>query len=194
MKFLYKIYSRFDGFTPAVIPDRTINDGKRVVLGWRKYIDSVSKNDECWIYFHGPHRFENGVYIKGSVHDIDHDRGEVILSIKQFSTSAPLTDAETSLRVADAVSTVGRQVFVWPTTAEIGQQCSLDACARRLCGACPQWESFDRIDPSHLNPPIGVPVSPDRFVPAYWTIPSRCFIQQEGYQPKLSVQRLSTLR
>ena len=73
MKFLYKIYSRYDGFTPSAIPNRAVNDGKRLVLGWQKYIDSVSRNDECWIYYHGPHRFQNGVYVKGSIHAIDHD-------------------------------------------------------------------------------------------------------------------------
>lgn len=191
MKFLYKIYSRYDGFTPSEIPQRAVDDGKRLVLGWAKYLDVVSKNDECWIYFHGPHSFQNGVYVKGSVNQIDHTKRRVILSIRQFSTSEPLTDPVTSERVAESVSTNGRQVFVWPETAEIAQQCSLAACANRLCGACAQWESFELISPGDLNAPGGIPVPTERFVPAYWALPARCFIYQEGYDPKLSIQRLT---
>lgn len=191
MKFLYKIYSGYDGFTPSAIPDRVVDKGKRLELGWQKYIDSVSKNDECWIYFHGPHRFENGVYVKGSIYSIDHDAKEVVLTIRENSTTAPLTDPDTSARVADVVSTKGRQVFAWPETAEIAQQCSLAACANRLCGTCGRWEELAVINPDHLIAPAGLPVPTDRFVPAYWTIPARCFLWREALQPTLPVRRLT---
>ena len=191
MKFLYKIYSGYDGFTPSAISDRTVADGKRLVLGWQKYIDSVSRNDECWIYFHGPHRFQYGVYVKGSIHKIDRVAKQVVLTIKQHSAATPLTDSDTSARVADIVSTQGRQVFAWPETAEIAQQCSLAACADRLCGTCDKWEEYSIINPDHLNAPAGLPVPADHFIPAYWTIPSRCFLWREGLQPTLPVRRLT---
>jgi len=41
MKFLYKIYSGYDGFRPAVMPDRIHNH--RLRLGWKHYIDVVEK-------------------------------------------------------------------------------------------------------------------------------------------------------
>jgi len=72
MKFLYKIYSGYDGFRPAVMPDRIHNH--RLRLGWKHYIDVVEKGWECWIYFHGPHKFDNGVYAKGFVDSIDLDQ------------------------------------------------------------------------------------------------------------------------
>ena len=55
-RFLYKIWSRYDGFTPTRIPDR--GDGRgRLILGWTRYIDVIEAGAEVWVYFYGPHAF-----------------------------------------------------------------------------------------------------------------------------------------
>src|SRR5437763_1156105 len=102
MKFLYKIYSGYDGFTPRCIAAR-LRAGKYLKLGWSRYLDSVDPGAECWIYFHGPHTFTNGVYVKGFISDIDRKLNSVLLRVREQSDSAPLTDPETTGRIADAV-------------------------------------------------------------------------------------------
>ena len=85
MRFLYKIHSNFDGFRPGVLPNR-MEDG-RLRLRWRHYIDVVEKGWECWVYFHGRHKFENGVYAKGIVDSIDLEAGEVSLRVREYTTN-----------------------------------------------------------------------------------------------------------
>jgi hypothetical protein len=53
LKFLYKIYSGYDGFTPARIPERLL-PRSILRLSWARYMDSVEVGDEVWIYFHPP--------------------------------------------------------------------------------------------------------------------------------------------
>src|SRR5262245_7522471 len=99
MRFLYKINSSYDGFTPADIPDR-LRSGRHMKLGWKRYIDVVERGHEVWVYFCGPHNFEPGVYVKGVVRKINPSREHVILRITEYETDAPVTDEETSRRVA----------------------------------------------------------------------------------------------
>jgi hypothetical protein len=56
MRFIYKINSSYDGFTPSKSPKR-LKSGRRIRLGWNHYIDVVDRNHEVWVYFHGPHAF-----------------------------------------------------------------------------------------------------------------------------------------
>src|SRR5262249_25119607 len=113
VKFLYKIHSGYDGFRPAVIHDRRDEHG-RLRLGWQNYLDSVEEGSEVWVYFKGPHKFENGVYAKGLVEAVDIEDGAVLLGDLEFSLDEPLTDDETSERVAEVVQRWGQQVFVFP--------------------------------------------------------------------------------
>ena len=64
-----------------------------------------------WIYFHGPHKFENGVYAKGSVERVELDDRAVFLRVRQHSTASPLDGPTTSARLASAVEVRYRQVF-----------------------------------------------------------------------------------
>ena len=147
MKFLYKIHSGYDGFRPAVIPQR-MQEG-RLRLGWRHYIDAVEKGWECWVYFHGPHRFENGVYVKGIVDDVDLDASVVRLRVREHSTDRPITPEEISTRIAQVVSQRYRQVFVWPHEWTVAPECGLAACKSRQCDACETWAgpTLDRAGP-----------------------------------------------
>lgn len=181
MNFVYKIYSKYDGFSPAVLPERLI-DKVYLALGWSRYLDEVQKGDEVWVYFHGPHRFTNGVYLKGRVEKIDPTaEQEVLLRVHDSSTSGPLTDAETSERLARVVSARGRQVFFLPTEWDLVSDCSAfgtgESCRRRRCEWCPYWQSFHRIQDHEVYLP---PRFPDRvkfFYPAYWAIPPRCYLR-----------------
>src|SRR5580704_10506323 len=104
MRFLYKIYSNYDGFVPVKIPNR-LREGRYLSLGWTRYLDEVDKTDECWIYFHGRHAFKHGVYIKGFISNIDRESGQVVLRVREYTTSEPLTDDITTSRIRDVVGT-----------------------------------------------------------------------------------------
>ena len=72
MKYLFKINSGFDGFVPQELPLRMRDDV--LELGWGNYIEAVERGDEVWVYFKGPHRFENGVYARGRVAAVENHR------------------------------------------------------------------------------------------------------------------------
>lgn len=174
MKFLYKIHSGYDGFRPAVIPQR-MRDG-RLRLGWRHYIDAVEKGWECWVYFHGPHRFDNGVYVKGLVADVDLGAGEVSLRVREHSTARPITPPDVSARVAEVVAPRYRQVFVWPDEWTVAPECSLVACRNRQCGDCTTWVGLPLIEAGHVTAPRRLRWSEyEDVVPAHWIVPRRCY-------------------
>ena len=174
MRFLYKIHSGYDGFRPAVLPERM--QGCRLRLGWRHYIDVVEKGWECWVYFHGPHRFENGVYAKGIVDRIDPDVGEVTLRVREYQTDAPITSPRTTARVAEVVATRYRQVFLWPDDWTVPPQCEPKACAARKCGDCRTWKKMPLIRNGDLTVPRRLRWSTyEEVVVAHWIAPRRCY-------------------
>ena len=174
MKFLYKIHSSYDGFRPAVIPQR-MREG-RLRLGWRHYIDAVEKGWECWVYFHGPHRFENGVYVKGIVAAVDLGAGEVSLRVREHSTERPITPRDVSARVAAVVAPRYRQVFVWPDEWTVAPECGLVACKSRQCGDCTTWAGLPLIEAGHATAPRRLRWSTyEDVVPAHWIVPRRCY-------------------
>ena len=174
MKFLYKIYSGYDGFRPEVLPDRI--DNHRLRLGWKNYIDVVEKGWECWIYFHGPHKFDNGVYAKGFVDSIDLERRKASLRIREYSIDAPITSEETSARIAEAVSTRGQQVFIWPDEWAVPGNCDLKQCKKRQCEACSTWATLPLIEKADSKAPGRLRWSRyEDIVSGHWIVPSRCF-------------------
>ena len=176
MKFLYKIHSSYDGFRPAELPNRMRD--RRLRLGWRHYIDVVEKGWECWVYFHGPHRFENGVYAKGIVDGIDLEVSEVCLRVREHSTAAPITSRETSERVAVVVAPRSRQVFLWPDDWTVAPRCETTACKERRCGDCETWEKLPLIGEGEAAAPARLLFEDVRYedvVPAHWIVPRRCY-------------------
>ena len=179
MRFLYKIHSGFDGFRPAVIPQRMAQGGGRLRLVWRRYIDVVEKGWECWIYFHGPHRFDNGVYVEGIVDDVDLVSSEVSLRVRKHSTTSPIAGPETCERVAEVVAPRYRQVFVWPDDWTVAPECGLAACLERRCEDCVTWVGLPLIQEGHATAPKRLRWSVyEDVVPAYWMIPRRCYARQ----------------
>ena len=174
MKFLYKIHSGYDGFRPAVLRDRM--EGGRLRLGWRHYIDVVEKGWECWVYFHGPHRFENGVYAKGIVDGIDLESGEVSLRVREYKTDAPITSKESSARVAEVVARRYRQVFLWPDDWIVAPECESKACKARQCDDCETWRRMRLVGEGEWTAPRRLRWSKhEDVVPAHWIVPRRCY-------------------
>lgn len=178
MRYLYKIYSPYDGFFPARIPDR-LEDGRFLTLGWARYLDALHLGDEVWIVFTGP-RFENGVYVEGLVAGINPNDNTVRLRVRRKSTRAPLTDAQTSAELKDAVKTRYRQVFLWPADRLVQPECHAADCGKRKCLQCDLWRGLPQIEPADYRNPAalrGLTV-----VPAYWSVPPRCYLYYGGRQ------------
>ena len=174
MRFLYKIHSNYDGFRPGVLPDRM--EERRLRLGWRHYIDVVEKGWECWVYFHGRHKFENGVYAKGIVDGIDLEAGEVSLRVREYGTDRPITSRNISARVAEAVATRYRQVFLWPDDWTVAPECEPKACTARQCGDCKTWGKLPLISEGESTIPGRLRWSTyEDVVAAHWIVPRRCY-------------------
>ncbi len=188
MRFLYKIYSNYDGFTPARLPDRIQGRGD-LTLGWKRYLDDVEVGDECWVFFHGRHAFRHGVYVKGFIRAIDAEAQAVRLRVREWSADAPLTDPATTARIAAAVSTRFRQVFLWPEDLSEIPECGRDACRKHLCQDCPVWNSFRTVAAGAYRAPGEIAAK--AVVPAYWLIPNRCYLYREGKRPSAWIQRVS---
>ncbi|MXY32685.1 MAG: hypothetical protein F4Y60_01055 [Boseongicola sp. SB0664_bin_43] len=149
---------------------------RRLQLGWRHYIDVVEKGWECWVYFHGPHKFENGVYAKGIVDGIHPDAAEVSLRVQEYQADAPITPPKLSERIAAVVATRYRQVFLWPDDWTVAPLCEPVACADRQCGDCKTWKAMpligleDWIAPRRLQR-----FKYEAVVAAHWIVPRRCY-------------------
>ena len=189
MRYLYKINSGYDGFTPQRIPERLMG-GRILKLGWAKYLDVLRLRDEVWVVFVGG-RFEPGVYVQGLVASIDAEAGTVDVRVREFSTTAPLTDAETSAALRNAVNVRYRQVFLWPADRKLQERCEVGDCAKRQCLTCDVWDSIPQIEPAHYCPPAalrGMTV-----VPAYWIIPPRCYLYYHGRAPAPWITRVTQM-
>ena len=189
MRYLYKIYSPYDGFTPAGMPARMI-DGRFLVLGWAKYLDAVHLGDEVWVFFTGP-KFENGVYAKGVVARIDREAGTVMLRVRRRSVTTPLTDAATSAALRAVVATRARQVFTWPADRPLQESCRAVDCGNRQCLQCDVWTGLPTIEPAHYRVPGTL--RGETVVPAYWTIPNRCYLYYGTRQPAPWNRRLTDM-
>ena len=179
MRFVYKINSSYDGFTPKRIPER-LERRRLLRLGWARYINVIRKGQEVWVYFRGPHKVTDGIYAKGFVHSIDFEDEQVLLRVREHSADVPLTSAVDSERIGRLVDTWYRQVFPLPEDWEAVPECTVDStassCEKRRCGLCKVWKSLPRIGVNDLALPSALPSSLIDFVPAYWVIPSRCFL------------------
>lgn len=189
MRYLYKINSKFDGFTPARIPDR-MTDGRYLSLGWAKYLDAIRLGDEVWVIFIGGN-FIRGVYLRGLVSQIDADAGQVILRVQKYDQRTPLTDVATSAALLDVVDVRYRQVFVWPADRLAHGQCSVDRCENRGCLTCDVWTGLPEIDPLHYHVPASLRGT--TVVPAFWVIPPRCFLYYGARSPASWIKRITNM-
>lgn len=189
MRYLYKIYAPYNGFSPARIPQRLI-DGRFLNLGWTKYIDALELRDEVWIVFTGP-KFQNGVYVQGLVDSIDANAGEVRLRVRRSSTTTPLTNAATSEALLAAVNRRYRQVFLWPADQPLQENCHVAECGNRQCLQCQVWNGLPQIEGPHYTPPP--PLRGETVVPAYWAIPTRCYLYYGNRAPAPWNKRITNM-
>lgn len=175
MKFLFKINSGYDGFEPLRMPMRM--RGQILELGWGNYIEAVEPGDEVWVYFKGPHRFENGVYARGRVASVDDPSRRVLLSVHEYAVDRPLVGDPLAGQLAAVVATPYRQVFLVPEALPLAPECSLAStaasCERRLCEVCSVWHGLQVIAPSDLAWPSRLPADLSVFAPAYWVVAPR---------------------
>lgn len=192
MKFLYKINSRYDGFTPSRIPER-MNEQGCLVLGWKRYIDEIELGAECWVYFRGPHRFQDGVYAKGVVSDVNRKNARILLTVNEYCCDAPITDAPTTARVAEAVSAHYTQVFLWPEQWDHSPECNASTCKDRLCDRCETWQSLPLISNGAYQHPSRLSGNFDVFVPAFWILPPRSYILQQSVKLKTGLHTVTNM-
>lgn len=179
MKYIYKVYSGYDGFTPRRLPDRLLAGGL-LRLGWRRYVDTVEVGDEVWVYFFGPGVPEPAVYARGRVRSVDLENTSALIRVFESSSEAPLSEAALSTEMAALVRARGVQVFLFPENLSVTSRCTVggtaDTCARKLCEGCPTWRGFYRIEPSTVRPPDRLVADIDVFAPGYWVSPPRGFL------------------
>lgn len=195
MRFIYKIHSAYDGFQPRKLPLRM--QGRSLLLGWKRYVDSVELGDEILVYFRGPHRFVDGVYARGTAAKIDYEARTVLLSVLQLSTDKPLNVLPHTTELAALVSTRYQQVFVIPDWIETAPECTITgdagSCQRRLCGSCRTWKQLPIIDRGNLLTPHRLAGHVNAYAPGLWSIPARSYIYQSGRTPKVGIYRSTTL-
>ncbi len=195
MKFLFKIWSGFDGFVPAKIPERLLPRSD-LKLGWMRYMDPAEIGDEVWVYFHGS-GVRNGIYAKGFIRAKHPKEHYVLLRVQEYATGDPLTDGATNERIAAVVGKYGLQVFIYPEVWDIPPECSVStsasSCEKRQCRSCRTWQSLPLIRHQDYSLPHRLPSFLETFVPAYWVIPSRCFLYSESKQISPLVHRTSDL-
>jgi predicted amidophosphoribosyltransferase len=138
-----------------------------------------------------------GVYAKGFVRSVDAQARKVSLRIREYDTEGPLTDVETTERIADVVRRRGLQVFVYPEAWDTPAECNIDftaeSCRSRGCESCTAWKQLRRIDKTSVASPRRFPPSADDFAPAYWVIPPRCYLHYEGRRIAKQVERTSEI-
>jgi hypothetical protein len=139
MKFLFKIWTGFDGFVPAKIPVRLLPRNV-LKLWWTRYMDPADVGDEVWVYFHGP-GVRKGIYAKGFIREKHPKEHYVLLRVQEYAVDEPLTDAVTNERIAAVVGKYGLQVFIFPEAWDVPPECNVNtsasSCEKRQCKSCP---------------------------------------------------------
>jgi len=86
VKWIYKIWSGYDGFRPSRIEAR-LRPGGELNLGWAKYADVAEPGDDVWVWFYEANRFTAGVYVKGIVESIDPVKQQLVLQTQEWNAT-----------------------------------------------------------------------------------------------------------
>ncbi len=195
MRFVYKIYSDYDGFVPNQIPVRAA--GNLLKLGgWKKYIDVIEKGWECWIYFHGRKTPTRGIYAVGSVREINYDENFVILRLKNYRTDRPIKSQDVCERIAKIVNHKGRQVFVLPVDFEKPWSCGEKSCNDKKCADCETFKRLPYVRGGDWQRPerLRKITRETSFVVAHWIKPRRCSFRNIGADIKLTSHRFYSFK
>ena len=117
MKFLYKINSAYDGFTPQKIEER-LHKGIYIVYNWKEYFDNVEKGDVVFTYFVG-RGVKKGIYLIAKVSEIKKDK-LVIGKVLRYDQDKPLVPPQEFEKYKDKILTrpIG-SVYVIPSSLDI---------------------------------------------------------------------------
>ena len=184
LKFLYRILSTYDGFTPAEIPKR-ITGSYCLTYNWNQYFDQVNKGDIIFTYFTGPGEFSTGIYLISRV--IQVDGRSVLGKIKNYNVKEPLVPPDSFEKLKGHIITRNRgSVFVIPpfvdnffenvyrqeTTSELDIPSGVDCpeCHKGLAHAKCPWRDLEYL----VNWPREVVTQVpdyDAVTAAYWIVP-----------------------
>ncbi len=197
VRWLYKIWSGYDGFRPNRIPSR-LGAGGELNLGWALYADVAEPGDDVWVWFYGPGTPIPGVYVKGIAESIDPVGRQLVLRTQDWSATRPLTSAAENAVLKLIVAPRRRQVFVLPEEFRRFDQCTAThpgapSCASRQCDFCTYWEQLPIIRKEHVRTPSLLRREVIAFAPGYWVVASRSFVWRESARTRLGVRRSSDL-
>jgi hypothetical protein len=197
MRWLYKIWSGYDGFRPSRIPERLASGGE-LNLGWALYADVAEPGDEVWVWFYGPGSYKPGVYVKGIVESIDPVAKRLVLQTQEWHSSQPLTEPHENEVLALIVAPRRRQVFVLPEDFRRFDECTAtqpaaSSCKAKKCDFCTYWEKLPVIRKEHVNTPPLLQGKVTAFVPAFWVVATRSFVWREPERQRLGVKRTTSM-
>jgi hypothetical protein len=117
MKYLYKINSLYDGFTPQKIEER-MEKGTFLTFNWREYFDEVEPGDVVFTYFIGS-GVKKGVYLICKVSKIMDNR-KVLGRVLRYDQKEPLISPTEFAEYENAIITrpIG-SVYVIPSLLDI---------------------------------------------------------------------------
>jgi len=158
MKFLYKINSAYDGFTPQKIEER-LHNGIYIIYNWREYFDNVEKGDVVFTYFVG-RGVRKGVYLIAKVSEIKRDK-RVIGKVLRYDMNEPLIPLHEFEKCKDKILTrpIG-SVYVIPSSLDIVFEdlkkkvaiSEIDIKERADCYTCYRNKKFNCKSCTLLNP------------------------------------------
>lgn len=117
MKYLYKINSSYDGFTPQKIEERLEKD-TYLVYNWREYFDDLNKGDIIFTYFTGL-GIKKGIYLISKISEIKKDK-RVIGRVLRYDLQEPLIPPDEFKKYSNQILTrpIG-SVYVIPPSLDI---------------------------------------------------------------------------
>ena len=158
MKFLYKINSSYDGFTPQKIEER-LHQGFYLVYNWKEYFDNVEKGDLVFTYFVGK-GVKKGIYLIAKVSEIK--KGKIVIGkVLRYDVEQPLIPQQEFKKYEDKILTrpIG-SVYVIPSSLDIIfedikkeviiSEIDIKKCAD--CYTCYRNKTFDCKNCVLLNP------------------------------------------
>ena len=183
MKYLYKINSSYDGFTPEKIEER-MEKGTFLTLNWREYFDEVELGDFVFAYFTG-NGVTNGVYLICKVSRKLSNK-KVLSRVLRYNQNKPLISPRVFGKYQKNIMNrpIG-SVFVIPSflditfealqkkvtisEIEMKEDANCYKCKLKSCAECPL------LNPNFLikwNTEVALKIpSLDLIVSPFWVIP-----------------------
>lgn len=193
MKYLYKINSTYDGFTPQKIEER-LEKRAFLIFNWREYFDEVELGDVIFTYFIG-NGVTKGIYLICKVsRKLDNKR--VLSRVLRYDQKEPLISPTAFAKYeSDIITRPIGSVYVIPSfldiafedlrkkvtvsEIEIEEKANCYRCEPKNCAECPL------LNPNFLikwdnEVALKIPVI-DQVVSPFWIIP------RQSHKMKMSI-------